>query len=357
MTTDSAPEKFPQIIKLLSSVARLVAEGSALEEGELRLLLAGVQLENEPQALEELQRWGTLLVALHNEPTPKLRRATSEALRLRGLREGFVNLAVDTVVGGSAMAGTHSGLLPDYPFWASVESLDFGTLATGQTASKEFEVHGGPGKIESGNAKVQVKPTTFEVGTTKVQVQVQSPEEGTLQASVTLVVAETTLEIPVVAKWQKKVSLSDVSDLSAGLNQLFGVTPRAPSVTPPTPPPSVTPPAPPVEQAGPPTQPLVEEGPPPTLPLIEVVPPMRPLVEEGPPPTLPLIEMVPPTQPLVEQVAPPTPPVEQAVPPQGEQAAASAPPQAEQPRPPTRRQIGWSGDDDLLDQIRKLFGS
>src|SRR4051794_22422415 len=97
MTNRLSNDVLQQLSPLLGSLARLIAAGSPLGDGELEMLLLGVDLADEPGVPAEVQRWGRMLRALQARPTPELRRATTEALLLRGLPEAPVLLAVAVV--------------------------------------------------------------------------------------------------------------------------------------------------------------------------------------------------------------------------------------------------------------------
>ena len=201
MTSRLSSQALDQLTPLLGSLARLVARGSQVGEDQLRTLLLGTDLDSDPVALEELKRWGRLLVALRECPSEDNRHATAEALMIRGLPEAPVLLAVDTV--------TSRGNTPPQPpkrLWASVERLDFGELRAGQAASAEFEAHGGPGQVVVESDQVQVTPTQFGLGLTRFRVEVKPLASGVLWTRLKLVTAGETLELPVVAQWTEALS-------------------------------------------------------------------------------------------------------------------------------------------------------
>ena len=201
MTSRLSSQALDQLTPLLGSLARLVARGSQVGEDQLRTLLLGTDLDSDPVALEELKRWGRLLVALRECPSEDNRHATAEALMIRGLPEAPVLLAVDTV--------TSRGNTPPQPpkrLWASVERLDFGELRAGQAASAEFEAHGGPGQVVVESDQVQVTPTQFGPGLTRFRVEVKPLASGVLWTRLKLVTAGETLELPVVAQWTEALS-------------------------------------------------------------------------------------------------------------------------------------------------------
>jgi len=202
MTSRLSSDQLGQLTPLLGSLARLVFSGSQLSESELHTLLLGADLETEPSALQELQRWGRLLTALRDQPSGELRRATVEALMLRGLPEAPVLLAVDTVSSKLEAATSQAPPSQSQQLTASVASLDFGALPPGQVAMGEFEVQGGPGQIVVESEQVQVTPLQFGAETTRVRVEAKPSSGGLLWTSLKLVTAGETVEVPVVAQWE-----------------------------------------------------------------------------------------------------------------------------------------------------------
>jgi len=197
MTSRLSSEVLNQLTPLLGSLARLVARGSQVSEAQLHTLLLGADLDSEPAALEELKRWGRLLTALREQPSEDNRHATVEALMLRGLPEAPVLLAVDTVAGRGGVMPP-----PDRRLTASVERLDFGELRSGQAASAEFEVQGGPGQVVVDSDQVRVTPQQFGAEPTRLRVEVKPLGAGSvLWTTLRLVTAGETLELPVVAQW------------------------------------------------------------------------------------------------------------------------------------------------------------
>lgn len=141
MTSSLSSEEIQQVVPLLGSLARLVASGSQLSDGELKTILLGADLEYDSTIQKELKLWGRLLKALHEQPLPEIRLATVESLLLRGLQEAPVLLAVDTVTSGRAGPATTSAASSASSLQATPASLDFGLLASGQPAQGEFTNH------------------------------------------------------------------------------------------------------------------------------------------------------------------------------------------------------------------------
>jgi len=132
---------------LLGSLARLIARGTAISNEQLELLLTAADLEANPDALHELQRWARLLQSLYDSPGEALRHTVVEGLMLRGLPEAPVLLAVSTVAEQARATLPTPSSLQTGGLSVSVSSLDLGTLRPGQAASGEFEVQGGSGHI------------------------------------------------------------------------------------------------------------------------------------------------------------------------------------------------------------------
>lgn len=201
MSSRISSESLQKLTPLLASLARLVAGGSQLAEGELQTLLVGADLESDPAMLAEVKRWVLLLKALRVQPTPEIRRATMEALVLRGLPEASALLAVDTVASSVAKPAAPASSAPAYTLWASVSTLDFGVLAPRQPASGEFEVRGGPGQIVVESDQIVVTPQQFGPGSTHVRVEGRPLNGGLLWTTMKLVTIAETLAIPVLAQW------------------------------------------------------------------------------------------------------------------------------------------------------------
>ena len=201
MSSSLSSEHMAHLVPLLGSLARLIAGGSPLNESSLHTLLIGADLESNAVALDELRRWGRLLRAVQQQPTDEQHQATVEALRLRGLPEATVLLAVATVV-GSGTGATETAAAPPTRLQASVSSLDFGNLRPGQGAVLDLEVQGGPGHVIVESDQILVTPTQFGAGLTRLQVELRPLISGLLWTTLKLMTAGETLEVPVTALWQ-----------------------------------------------------------------------------------------------------------------------------------------------------------
>lgn len=199
MTSRLSTDTLNQMTPLLGSLARLIAGGVSPTEAQLQTLLLGADLEDEPGALEELKRWQRLLTVLQQQPTRENRQATVEALRLRGLPEAPVLLAVDLVMGSAPASSPAPPSLT-----ASVERLDLGVLPPGQGATAELEVQGGPGQIVAESDLVWVTPQHFGPGPTRIRVEVRPMQSGVLWTTLRLITPGETLEVPVVAQWMEE---------------------------------------------------------------------------------------------------------------------------------------------------------
>jgi parallel beta-helix repeat protein len=145
-----------------------------------------------------LKRWSKLLTALREQPSEDNRHATVEALMLRGLLESPVLLAVDTVIRNEEPPPPPKRLRAS----VELERLNFGELRSGQAASAEFEVQGGPGQVVVDSDQVRVMPPQFGAGPTRLRVEVKPlGTSDVLWTTLRLVTAGETLELPIVAQW------------------------------------------------------------------------------------------------------------------------------------------------------------
>jgi hypothetical protein len=206
MTSKLSTDQLTQITPLLGSVARLVASGSGLSDNELFILLIGIDMETEPNAMEELKRWGRLLTTIKGQPTEGNQHAVQEALVTRGLPEATVILAIETVVNSITRAsaipirGVHSRLK------VNVDRLDFDNLTHSSSAIREIEIEGGPGKVIVENDQISVAPTEFGEDPTCIRVEVKPLSGGLLWTSLKLISANDAVEIPIIAQWQEPVA-------------------------------------------------------------------------------------------------------------------------------------------------------
>ena len=201
MSSSLSSEHMAQLVPLLGSLARLLAQHGTIADEQFQVLLDATDLDAHPAALVEIQRWVRLLARMHGAMNPALRQTVVESLPLRGLPEASVLLAVATVV-GSGTGSTQTTAIPPARLQASVTNLDFGNLRSGQGATQDFEVQGSPGQVIVESDQVQVTPAQFEAGPTRLRVTIKPLASGLLWTTLKLVTAGETLEVPVVAQWK-----------------------------------------------------------------------------------------------------------------------------------------------------------
>jgi parallel beta-helix repeat protein len=122
---------------------------------------------------------------------------------LRGIPEASAALAIATVTAAVAAVGDSSRRLEEPGLAASVNSLDFGELVSGQVARGAIEVRGGPGRAVPQSAQVRVRPEQFGADPTRLLIEVEPIGSGLLWSALTLTTARETLEIPVLARWEE----------------------------------------------------------------------------------------------------------------------------------------------------------
>jgi hypothetical protein len=190
-----------QIRPLLGNLAQLVIEGSRLSEDVLRDLLRETGLQDNSAALTELQLWGELLVDVREDPTQH--QSTVEALQLRGLREAPVLLAIDRVVSQV----DERDMIASSQIQVSEEKLNFGCLPLEEGAVQELEVEGGPGRVEVDSDRVRVSPQQFGSSATQLRIEICPwKREGVLSTSLKLITMEESVNVPILAQWQKRLS-------------------------------------------------------------------------------------------------------------------------------------------------------
>ncbi|HZS74990.1 MAG TPA: hypothetical protein VFA41_00120 [Ktedonobacteraceae bacterium] len=201
MSSRLSQEDTDRLVPILGSVARLIVSGSRLDDSELRVLLLGAGLDDQPTFLNELKLWIRLLKAVHEQPGIELRRATVEALMLRNLSEASVLLAVDAVTSSVASEVNFSSSAQEKRLQVQPSNVDFGHILPGQIAIREFEVQGGPGQIVVESDQLLVTPLQFGSGTTQVKIQTKPMQTGLLWTSLRFVTSTETVEVPVLAQW------------------------------------------------------------------------------------------------------------------------------------------------------------
>jgi|SRR5579859_1464731 len=206
MSSHLPADELTRLTPLLASVARLVARGTAVTDGRLRTLLSGGGLAAEPVVIAEMRLWVQLLDEVRGDPSVDSRDTAVEALRLRGLPDAAVFLAVNEVAQPVAAQPEFAPAPPPAARAATAlrvtpERLEW-TLSPGERANGELLVVGGPGRVETESDQVRVTPTQFGPGETRLRVEVRPLAEGMIWTSVRLVTASATREVPVLAQWQ-----------------------------------------------------------------------------------------------------------------------------------------------------------
>lgn len=209
MSAPLTPRQVDQLLPVLGHLAETVRRFGDVQRDDIDLLLLGQGIAD-TWAQEELSRWTAILRAVRGSQDAMRQEVARRALILRGVPEAPAELAVAAAVG--------AGPIPVQPMLvqASVDQLSFGVLALGQTATRSFEVRGGPGSIESEGDLLEVSPRTFGPGSTDVTVTVRSPRPAILFASLRLVGQSDAVEVLVSAQWEEIAeSLSSVADQAA----------------------------------------------------------------------------------------------------------------------------------------------
>ncbi|MCL4488659.1 MAG: hypothetical protein M1570_11090 [Chloroflexi bacterium] len=172
-----------------------------MDTQKLQLLLMAIDMEDDAKAMEELVRWDRLLRSLGSAPNEGWRRTVVEGLKLRGLPEAPILLAVAEVADGLEHGVSTRATTLLHHLSVSIGRLDLGTLRNGGIAAREFDVQGGPGRIWVENDQVRVTPDRFGAETTRVTVQVRPLPSGVLWTSLKLIGSGETIEVPIIAQW------------------------------------------------------------------------------------------------------------------------------------------------------------
>lgn len=207
MTAPDSERAVAALAPLLTSLARLVAAGSALGDDLLATLLLSVDLPDglsEDFAARELGRWARLLAAVRADPAPERRLAVAEALRLRGLPEAGVLLALAVVAGSvptPAPAPRPISTPADAPLAIDPPELHFGLLAADQPAIGELLIAGGPGEVAAATDRVRLDPTAIGAAPTRVRATIAPLPNGVVWSWLTVTTAHGARRVPVTARW------------------------------------------------------------------------------------------------------------------------------------------------------------
>ena len=187
-----SPVQIDEMTRVLPALGRLIQNQAPLLPEHLVLLLSGVKLNTNPEALEELKDWADVLERVHRSPTPDMRAAAKEALLLRALPESSILLALDLAAQGRSAAAD-----------GNISQLNLGTLPPGQTARGQFEARNGPGVIVCESDQVRITPRSFGAEPTPVQVEADSPPGQVLWTKIKLITTSATTTIRLTAVWEE----------------------------------------------------------------------------------------------------------------------------------------------------------
>ncbi len=216
MSSQLPPDQINILADLLGSLSRLVVKGSALTQKELEILLLGAGLESAPGYLDEIRRWGKLLSELRKWPSEEARGITVEALKLRGLPEASILLAVSTVMEGAGDSTKlfdsikYSGKKSKSSLRVVPEKLEL-VLSAGEGVHSEFIVEGGPGQIVVENDQLKISPQQFGEKPTQISIIVEPFTADLLFTTLKFISSKETIEIPVIIQWDVSLTSSSPS--------------------------------------------------------------------------------------------------------------------------------------------------
>jgi parallel beta-helix repeat protein len=180
-----------EMTRVLPALGRLVQNQGTLSPEHLVLLLTGVKLNTNPDALDELRDWADVLERVHHSPTPDIRAAAKEALTLRALPEASVLLALDLAAQGQSAAEEN------------VVQLSLGAVPPGQTARGQIDARNGPGVIVCESDQVRIAPRSFGREPTPIQVEADAPPGQVLWTTIKLITTSATTTIRLIAEWRE----------------------------------------------------------------------------------------------------------------------------------------------------------
>jgi len=191
MTEPLPHDQLVKIIPLLRHIAEMVKKTGPLNHKGINLLLMGSGI-SESWALDEIDQWAKILNTVAYSIDMDELEFAKRALMLRGIPEANCFLAIGTVAGKSDQLSV------------SVDSIDLGTLPYGQEGHFEFEIHGGPGRIECENEHVSVIPPDFRSANQKIRVNINPLYNGVLFSEINITSVRGTTKIPISARWLSK---------------------------------------------------------------------------------------------------------------------------------------------------------
>ena len=123
-----------------------------------------------------------------------------DALIASGMAQDAAMRAVDEIAAARTHHVAASG--PVTPPISTVQRLDLGTLGPDQPVHAEFELSGGPGRIETGSDRLRVTPSEFGPGPTRIALDAAPAPGEVLLGSVRAISGVGSVEVPVFARWQ-----------------------------------------------------------------------------------------------------------------------------------------------------------
>jgi hypothetical protein len=202
MSSALNPNQIKELSAVLCSLARLIAGGSRIDDDALSILILGARLPQTDEFLDELRTWVALLEKVRTAANENTRKIVKEALKMRGLDEVAVTLAV--MIASEVKPQTPTKAAP-VNLKVSQDHLEMMDTPAHQKAQVSFRIlAGGPGKINVENDQVAVRPRTFGAAETLINVEVTPPqvENSFFSGSVELVGdAGEHLDVGVVADW------------------------------------------------------------------------------------------------------------------------------------------------------------
>ncbi|MCL4488662.1 MAG: zinc ribbon domain-containing protein [Chloroflexi bacterium] len=208
MTEPLGPDKVERLLVYLRHEAEIIKKNRSLTRDDIKLLLLTSDLE-EDWAIDELERWAKILVAARGATDPTKRELVQRALMLRNVPEAPALLAVSLV----SDSREQEEISRPHQVSANVAELNLGTYKPGESASGEFQVRGGPGKILVESDQVHVTPSQFGAKETNVRVELKLLNEGVIWTKVALMAGSEILEIPVIAECHTPPSMVESASL------------------------------------------------------------------------------------------------------------------------------------------------